>query len=219
MSGADEKAAEKLFNEVMQDVKDRKEELEQERKELEEDKVALQAKMEKLVKEERQRLIAEQERMERLRAQQAQATKMTMVMGQAVAGFEAFRWGVFNCDKPKQFPNPAPMALRYLNGSKDFNPKTAYVFSFKKEARFTYNYFSQGIDNLNQIGFHSGENVLFVLNDLNQIAYVKFNEKDLNGKLEHNFILTLIEPEDFTAQNVKEILGEKTLPVNDLALR
>ncbi|SFT90901.1 hypothetical protein SAMN05216474_3102 [Lishizhenia tianjinensis] len=219
LSGNDEKEAEELFNMVMSDIKERKEELVLEKKALEKRQEDVQLQMKKLIEEQKAARLKDME----LRKAMFEAQQQTMAMGNAIykatASFEAFQWGVYNCDSPRKFPNPAPLAFNYYSDGDNMQVQKAYVFSFSKEARFEYTAGYFGLQSLEKIGFHHGKNVIFVQDKNGKLAYASFSESDLPKEGVHNFKLTSILNADFTAENIKAILGEKTPSTDNVALR
>ncbi|MDX1446406.1 hypothetical protein [Lishizhenia sp.] len=219
LSGVDEKEAEELFNLVMNDVKERKEELVLERKALEARQKDLQVQMKKLIEEQKAKQIKDLNRKKELEKVQQKMITASSAIYQATASFKAFNWGVYNCDSPRKFPNPSPLAFIYHKDGKNVEAIKAFVFSFNKEARFEYGYQMIGLQAMNKIGFHKGKNVIFVQDKFGEMSYASFDESELPKEGYHRFNLTTIANADFTAENIKAILGEKSSSRNNLALR
>ena len=101
-----------------------------------------------------------------------------------VARFRTTRWGVFNADKPIDYPSPFvnPIELIADNYSAD-DIEAAYVFDMKKDVRYT---FGTVLRSINEIGVNNNHSIVLLVYKNGDIGYVNtFNRDDIveSGKL------------------------------------
>ena len=127
---------------------------------------------------------------------------------QATASFRTTRNGVFNADKPVNYPKALPIHLAFIKSGVNFRPRNVYIFDNQKDVRYSY---GLGNKSINEIGLNNGEQLIIVIDINNQVAYSKVNKKQLLEQNSSIINVTLIEQEDLNETYIRKLLNEKQI--------
>lgn len=123
----------------------------------------------------------------------------------ASAEFTANRWGVFNCDKPVNYPGAPVSPYTYAANDQIIDANMVFVFDLKKDVRYTFGHADHPIS---EVAMHNNETVIIVQDRQGNLAYARVHgNKDatLNGRIN----LTPIKTKEADIDFFKTILDEK----------
>lgn len=121
--------------------------------------------------------------------------------------FTTNSFGVFNCDKPINYPEPLGMEVAFTySGNDAVEILSAFVFDEKKDVRFTFGASSSHA--LQDLGcFENNKNTLVVVDKEGHLAYtMSFNSKSIqNGFIK----LVRVDKKDINIDFIQKLIDEK----------
>lgn len=135
-----------------------------------------------------------------------QNAQNSAAISMAAAEFRTTRFGVYNCDKPIPYPQKRPEFVAFTDGlNHDIKPKTVYVFDRQKDTRYTYS--EVGTHRLENIGWYNNPTTIILMDNEGRMFY----SNDIqNVKDVQNIVLTQLEKNEISADNLKKIIREST---------
>lgn len=209
LQGKELKDAERDFDAAIVSYEQKKVELEKEQKRLKSIEQQNKANLDALVKQQ----LASQENARRNQVNQelVQASKVNQSMA-AVAGFDGTanfslnKWGIYNCDKPKAYPEALKNQVIFsFVGGALIKIKELFVFNLDKKNRYSYGTASMP---LTELGFHKNDAfVMVAVDEEGNIAYSEL-KKDVNLDELHQLIFKKKQNDESTFALLKKLLDE-----------
>lgn len=202
LQGKELKEAEKEFDLAMRDFSTTLEKIEKERK------VYL------VKKEESQRMLAIEANQPSLENQVAAAVREVSGAGASgeSARFQATRWGVYNSDKPINYPKPLDQEVA-LVWSGQYNVaefKTVYVFNLDKNTRYAYGDFMRPVTDL---GLHAKDDLVIVgIDKAGDLGFCELKDRK-DRKALQKIVFSKNESEESPLNLLKKLLDENTATV------
>lgn len=209
LKGAELKEALTKYDEAKAEKIREEEALKVQKKKLEEQRKAKQAEIDVEVEKlnEQARKAAEAPRTEVSGQSKASAAfKTKAALNLNYASFRARRFGVFNSDKPIEYPKPYKKHIEFIAANKNPNSiKFTYVFNVNKDVRYSYGASNQ--NQMNQFGLGRGENIVVVIYEDGDLAYGTTSKRGLSSNND-KLMLEIIEQGELDEDKIKEILHE-----------
>lgn len=198
--GAEKDKATALFKAVNQDIQNRMVELQMQEKDL---KIAETEKRVQL-----RGLVAGFEKNTKvvMSTNETYAPSSSIQVINNTANFNTSRTGIFNADRPINYPKPLSMPLAFVKNGNTFMARNVYVFDGKKDVRYAY---GKGNKSISELGLNNGEHVLVAISSSDEVAYVKVKKSTLVAQRNAILELILIEQENLNGEFIRELLDEQ----------
>jgi len=196
LSGSKKETAEIEFQKLVNDFHSKKNQLNEEAKIAQSKKTALQSDYNQFLKE-----IAKNRSITTTNNQESKNV--------SIANFVISEFGVYNCDKPINYPAPFKEEVHF-SFSKN-NPTdivSVFIFDELKDARFTFGINSN--HNISQLGVNEkSENTLLAVDRNGKLGYVRhFNSSKIRNS---EIVLAYLDKKDENLSFIQKLINENTI--------
>lgn len=221
LQGKELKKAQEAMDAALEDYQKTKTELENQKKELEKQRLILEQQW----KEEKKRLleISQQEiiKQQKLNRELEENAQKQLTLSRKInteinkiatfngsANFRIQEWGVYNCDKPRAYPQPMKNEIAFLwEGGGHAQFLEIFVFNMDKKNRYTYGTPNMPISNL---GFHKNDDLVLIAIDAEgNLGYLEL-KKDQQVREFEKIIFKRKNQSIKTVDLLKRLLDETT---------
>lgn len=134
--------------------------------------------------------------------------KNRTIVQQGTANFKTTSFGVFNCDKPIEYPKGLPFLLSFeTKEGLQVLPENTFVFDRKKNTRYSFG--ELYTHKLNQMGWFDNEGTLLIIAKNGDVYF----RKDINehSPKENKVIVQKLNSKDLSFEAIQKLICETTV--------